>query len=569
MGNPGTGDSTVLAGDLYAALGWQLLAVVLLTGLVTLLVTFRRPVVAAGGARVVEPTGRRVLRISLGVLWLIDGLLQAQPAMPASFVRATIEPGLATAPDWLYAAVDPFVRLWVQHPVPADAITVWVQVGLGVAILVGGSGRLSRLVLIASAGWAGFVWFAGELVGGMTDPAASWLMGAPGAALLYVVASVLLLLPASTWRTGTAARLCRAGVGAVLFLGAVLQALPRGGYWSPDGLPQVLADTATGGVPAPLAAPVHWLATAVSSYTVPVNAVLVAVLAALAVGLLLNVFPRSMSVAAGVLCLLGWWLGQGFGIFGGTGTDPDTGIVLVVLLAAAWPWPVGDAPEVPEGELAAEGIGVSRLRVAGAILATGCLVALPMVLGAGLWGPQTAQAAVADSGGIVRTSPTPIPDFTLADQHGRAISTRDLRGKLVVVAFLDPECYEDCPLLANQLATAVRSLGSAQDSVALLAVDVNPVFNKVEDVATFTREHGLTDLAGWHFVTGSNAAIGSVLAAFGEGVTVPRVGMIGHPDDIFLFGRDGTGVGVLDDTANDDLTESYVELIASALRHQL
>jgi hypothetical protein len=29
-----------------------------------------------------EPTGRRLLRIGFGLLWLLDGILQAQPAMP-------------------------------------------------------------------------------------------------------------------------------------------------------------------------------------------------------------------------------------------------------------------------------------------------------------------------------------------------------------------------------------------------------------------------------------------------------------------------------------------------------
>ena len=88
-------------------------------------------------------------------------------------------------------------------------------------------------------------------------------------------------------------------------------------------------------------------------------------------------------------------------------------------------------------------------------------------------------------------------------------------------------------------------------------------------MATFTREHGLDSLPGWHFVTGSTAQVGAVLAAFGEGVSVPDVGMIGHPQTVYLFGRDGSELSVLNDTANDDLTESYVELITGELRAHL
>ena len=146
---------------------------------------------------------------------------------------------------------------------------------------------------------------------------------------------------------------------------------------------------------------------------------------------------------------------------------------------------------------------------------------------------------------------------------------RDLRGKLILVVFLDPECFDSCPLLANQLATSVRDLGVASGAVSILAIDVNPVFNSVSDVRTFTREHGLDSLAGWHFVTGTTAEVGSVLAAFGEGVSVPDVGMIGHPQSVYLFGRAGEELGVLNDTANDDLAESYVALITSELRRHL
>jgi cytochrome oxidase Cu insertion factor (SCO1/SenC/PrrC family) len=146
---------------------------------------------------------------------------------------------------------------------------------------------------------------------------------------------------------------------------------------------------------------------------------------------------------------------------------------------------------------------------------------------------------------------------------------RDLRGTLTLVVFLDPECFDSCPLLANQLATAIRGLGSAPGAVSILAIDVNPVFNKVADVRTFTKEHGLDSLVGWHFVTGTTAQVGSVLAAFGEGVSVPDVGMIGHPQSVYLFGRAGQELGVLNDTANDNLTDGYVALITAELRRHL
>ena len=571
MGSMAPGGGAALSGALYSTLLWQLLLLLVLSAVGLTWVLLRRRGAGAGEVVLPEPTGRRVLRLSLGGLWIVDGLLQAQPAMPSSFVPQTIAPGLAGAPDWLFGIVDPFSRLWLQHPVAADAVTVWIQIGLGLAVLVGGAGRLARSVLVASAAWAAFVWVVGELVGGLADPQASWLTGAPGAALFYVVASLILLLPARTWDAGSAGLWLRRAVGASFVLGAVLQAIPRGGYWTPTGLFNVFSSTAIGGVPGAAAGPIQAAATAVPAHAGLANAALVSVLAIVGLGLLLGVFPRSMIVAAIVTCTFGWWFGQGFGVFGGSATDPNSGLVSILLLLAAWPWPSTEPIPAPSPE-AVDGAAGTRshpVRVAVAVVALGCLVVLPVVAGGALLGPQTAQAAVGDSGGVVDVAPAPAPDFVLTDQDGRQVAMRDLRGTLTLVVFLDPECFDSCPLLANQLATSLRALGPDSGSVSVLAVDVNPVFNTVADVATFTREHGLDTLPGWHFVTGSTAQVGAVLAAFGEGVSVPDVGMIGHPQNVYLFGRDGSELSVLNDTANDELTESYVALITGELRAHL
>ena len=45
--------------------------------------------------------------------------------------------------------------------------------------------------------------------------------------------------------------------------------------------------------------------------------------------------------------------------------------------------------------------------------------------------------------------------------------------------------------------------------------------------------------------------------------------MIGHPQTVYLFGRTGEELSVLNDTANDNLTRSYVQLIAAELRRHL
>jgi len=509
------------------------------------------------------------LRISLGTLWIVDGLLQAQPEMPASFIPRMISPALEGAPTPIVAMVEPFARLWLQHPVAADAVTIWIQIGLGAAILLGGAGRIARAVLLASAVWAGFVWLVGEVVGGLADPRASFLTGVPGAALLYIAASFLLIVPLSAWDSGRAGLWTRRTVGATFVLGGALAALPRTGLWESSGLANVFSDIASGGVPAPAAAPITALATSVVNYASVANAVFVVILLGLGAGLLLGRVVRVMSAAAMIVSILCWWFGQGFGVFGGVGTDPNTGLVLLLMLLAAWPWPRQSSLEEATALPPASGLWAQRVRLVPRVLAALAVCALPLVAGIGLLGEQTAQAAIGDGGGVVELSPAPAPDFVLTDQSGRQVAMRDTRGTLTIVVFLDPECLDSCPLLANQLASAVEGLGKDGISVSILAIDVNPVFNTVDDVSTFTRAHGLDSLPNWHFLTGTTTQIGDVLASFGAEISVPDVGMIGHPQTVHLFGRDGESISVLYDTANEDLTSSYVALISAELRRHL
>lgn len=65
------------------------------------------------------------------------------------------------------------------------------------------------------------------------------------------------------------------------------------------------------------------------------------------------------------------------------------------------------------------------------------------------------------------------PNFTLTDQNGKAFSLSELRGRPVIVTFLDPLCRNLCPLEARVLSNAVRRLPAAARP-AVVSVSVNP-----------------------------------------------------------------------------------------------
>ena len=58
-----------------------------------------------------------------------------------------------------------------------------------------------------------------------------------------------------------------------------------------------------------------------------------------------------------------------------------------------------------------------------------------------------------------RTDQLPARDFTLTDQHGGQVTLSSLRGKAVLLTFLDPVCVTDCPLIAQEFRQAGQLLG--------------------------------------------------------------------------------------------------------------
>ena len=175
-----------------------------------------RPGAAGHAPRAAEPAGRRVLRIGFGLLWVFDGILQAQPRMPGGLPSQVIQPTAQSSPRWVQDLVNVGGTIWSNHPITAAAASVWIQVGIGLWLLVAVRGWWSRGAGLASVAWGLMVWIWGESFGGIFAPGLSWLTGAPGAVLLYCVAGALIALPARAWLTPRTGRLLLAGARRVL-----------------------------------------------------------------------------------------------------------------------------------------------------------------------------------------------------------------------------------------------------------------------------------------------------------------------------------------------------------------
>ncbi len=127
------------------------------------------------------------------------------------------------------------------------------------------------------------------------------------------------------------------------------------------------------------------------------------------------------------------------------------------------------------------------------------------------------EASSGENGGVAAAAPVnyanldvdpgtsagdaPAPNFRLVDQRGRETSLTQFRGKVVLLAFVDSQCTDLCPLTTESMMKALRLLGPAAADVQLLGINANPRALKVGDVAAYTQAH---DMRGkWRFLTGS------------------------------------------------------------------
>ena len=341
---------------------------------------------------------------------------------------------------------------------------------------------------------------------------------------------------------------------------AVLQAWPGRGFWQgtlhgqPGTLAGMVSDMSSTPQPSTLAALVRDFGTLTARHGFAVNLVAVVALALIGAGLLASGRPAALKVAvsaAAVFCIADWLLVEDLGFMGGLGTDPNSMIPLLLLIAAGYlavtrP-PVTD--EVP-AQVSGAAPWPSRLRagqltsVFASVSATGLLAvwaAALVLLGAA---PMAIAQASSSADPIIAqaldgsSAPVNLPaaPFRLTDQNGRAVSLAGLHGKTVLLTFLDPVCTTDCPLLAQELRVADQMLGPAAAHVQIVAIAANPLYYTLPYLQAFDRQEHMNRLPNWLYLTGPLPALRQIWKRYGISVQVlPGGQMIGHSDLVFVL----------------------------------
>jgi hypothetical protein len=295
---------------------------------------------------------RRWLQLALGLVWLLDAALQFQPFMfTRGFVTRVIDPAAMGSPGVISRSVMGTGQLVLTHPALFNAAFATIQLALAAGLLWR---RTTRLALAGTIVWALGVWWLGEGLGGLLTCTASPVTGAPGAALLYVVIAVLAwprradrghqgpaastASTASTGSTGSTADGSPAGPRTARLAWAVL--------WAGSAALVLATPAASGGTLA--------------------SAGLAVLFVIIAAGIFIPAATRPVLILAAVAAVLMWALGQDFGaMFTGSGTDPGTGPLLLLLTAAYWP--LRRAAQ-PRAQPQADRAGQSFLATSGSVM---------------------------------------------------------------------------------------------------------------------------------------------------------------------------------------------------------
>jgi cytochrome oxidase Cu insertion factor (SCO1/SenC/PrrC family) len=245
---------------------------------------------------------------------------------------------------------------------------------------------------------------------------------------------------------------------------------------------------------------------------------------------------------------------------GASGTAIPAGDAAAVLTSAATPAPVPASAAVPvpvpvPTPVPAGGHGLRQrlagpvrafagapLRVIAGIAALGVIIvgAAPMAFATvnKTADPITAEALTGSSDGQLDT---PAPNFTLTSQTGQQVSLASLRGKVVLLAFLDPVCTSDCPVIAAEMRVADTLLGSKARDAELVAVVANPTYTSLAYTRAFDLQEGLNTVPNWLYLTGSVNQLATVWHYFGiEVEDLPAGAMAAHNDLTYVISAKGT-----------------------------
>jgi protein SCO1/2 len=141
------------------------------------------------------------------------------------------------------------------------------------------------------------------------------------------------------------------------------------------------------------------------------------------------------------------------------------------------------------------------------------------------------------------------PDVTLIDQSGRDFSLSEVRGKVLVVAYIYTNCPDICHIISKKMNVFKEQIKKSglQDRVYFISITFDPERDTPEVLRHHAEMMNL-DLHNWVFLTGDENAVNATLKVAGmEAIKDPvdssgngeHSYLISHRDRISLADKNG------------------------------
>lgn len=173
------------------------------------------------------------------------------------------------------------------------------------------------------------------------------------------------------------------------------------------------------------------------------------------------------------------------------------------------------------------------------------------------------------------TEPLPVlghvPDFSLIERSGRAVSLADLKGQVWVADFVFTHCAGPCPLLSRRMQSLQEPLAD-HTGVRLVSFSVDPERDTPEVLADYAKRYGAGER--WLFLTGEKEPLyWLIMDGFKLGVDdgsaltagAPGPGTITHSTRFVLVDREGR-IRAYYDGSSEDIAEQLLPDIQALLR---
>lgn len=188
-------------------------------------------------------------------------------------------------------------------------------------------------------------------------------------------------------------------------------------------------------------------------------------------------------------------------------------------------------------------------------VAAAAAIAVPVALWA--W-PSSAPAR--EFVGSTPPARIALPAFSLRDHEGRTLADADVRGKVVLVTFLETKCTEACPIVATQVREGLARLGpDEREGTVAIAISTHPGDDTPASVREFLARHRVA--GELRYLIGTEAELRPVWEAFAVLPALDTGDANVHSAPVRVFDRDGVWVSTLHSGA--DLTP---EALASDIR---